>query len=43
MVRRFKAAIHGFTRTLTQELGERGIRVNGLVPGAIRTPKQDTM
>jgi len=38
-----KAAIHGFTRTLAQELGERGIRVNSLVPGAIRTPKQDAM
>ncbi|MEF3098107.1 SDR family NAD(P)-dependent oxidoreductase [Raoultella terrigena] len=38
-----KAAIHGFTRTLAQELGERGIRVNSLVPGAIRTAKQDAM
>ena len=38
-----KAAIHGFTRTLAQELGGRGIRINSLVPGAIRTPKQDAM
>lgn len=38
-----KAAIHGFTRTLAQELGDRGIRVNSLVPGAIRTAKQDAM
>ncbi|AJR00772.1 3-oxoacyl-[acyl-carrier protein] reductase [Enterobacteriaceae bacterium bta3-1] len=38
-----KAAIHGFTRTLSQELGARGIRVNSLVPGAIRTAKQDAM
>jgi NAD(P)-dependent dehydrogenase (short-subunit alcohol dehydrogenase family) len=38
-----KAAIHGFTRTLAQELGARNIRVNSLVPGAIRTPKQDAM
>lgn len=38
-----KAAIHGFTRTLAQELGPRGIRVNSLVPGAIRTAKQDAM
>lgn len=38
-----KAAIHGFTRTLAQELGARGIRVNSLVPGAIKTPKQEAM
>ncbi|MCS3770379.1 NAD(P)-dependent dehydrogenase (short-subunit alcohol dehydrogenase family) [Aeromonas hydrophila] len=38
-----KAAIHGFTRTLAQELGARGIRVNSLVPGAISTPKQNAM
>ncbi|QZA81725.1 SDR family NAD(P)-dependent oxidoreductase [Deefgea piscis] len=38
-----KAAIHGFTRTLAQELGARNIRVNSLVPGAIRTAKQDAM
>ncbi len=35
-----KAAIHGLTRTLAQELGPRGIRVNCIVPGAIQTPKQ---
>ncbi len=38
-----KAAIHGLTRTLAQELGEKGIRVNCLVPGAIRTAKQESM
>ncbi|QHM74495.1 Sulfoquinovose 1-dehydrogenase [Mixta theicola] len=38
-----KAAIHGFTRTLAQELGARGIRVNSLVPGAIKTAKQEAM
>lgn len=35
-----KAAIHGLTRTLAQELGPKNIRVNCVVPGAIRTPKQ---
>jgi NAD(P)-dependent dehydrogenase (short-subunit alcohol dehydrogenase family) len=35
-----KAAIHGMTRTLAQELGGRGIRVNSLVPGAIETERQ---
>lgn len=35
-----KAAIHGMTRTMAQELGERGIRVNCIVPGAIKTDKQ---
>ena len=35
-----KAAIHGMTRTLAQELGGRGIRVNSVVPGAIETERQ---
>ncbi|MGL4544348.1 MAG: SDR family NAD(P)-dependent oxidoreductase [Plesiomonas sp.] len=38
-----KAAIHGLTRTLARELGEKNIRVNSLVPGAIRTDRQDAM
>ena len=35
-----KAAINGLTRTLARELGERNIRVNCIVPGAIVTERQ---
>jgi len=35
-----KAAISGMTRTLARELGDAGIRVNALVPGAIVTDRQ---
>lgn len=35
-----KAALNGLTRTLARELGEAGIRVNCIVPGAIRTERQ---
>ena len=35
-----KAAISGMTRSLARELGEAGIRVNALVPGAIVTERQ---
>lgn len=38
-----KAAIHGLTKTLAREWGAAGIRVNGLVPGAIRTARQDAL
>jgi len=35
-----KAAINGMTRTRARELGEDGIRVNSIVPGAINTERQ---
>lgn len=35
-----KAAIAGLTRTMARELGPQGIRVNCIVPGAIRTERQ---
>lgn len=38
-----KAAIYGMTRSLARELGERNIRVNSMMPGAIRTARQDAM
>ena len=38
-----KAAILGLTRTLARELGERNIRVNSIVPGAVDTARQRAM
>ena len=38
-----KAAISGMTRSLARELGEFGIRVNALVPGAIVTERQTAL
>lgn len=35
-----KAAIEGMTRALARELGGDGIRVNCVVPGNVRTPRQ---
>jgi NAD(P)-dependent dehydrogenase (short-subunit alcohol dehydrogenase family) len=35
-----KAATHGLTRAMARELGQAGIRVNSLVPGAIITERQ---
>ena len=38
-----KAAVIGLTQTLARELGQYGIRVNCLVPGAIATPRQQAL
>ena len=35
-----KAAIEGLTRGLARDLGPAGIRVNCVIPGAVRTPRQ---
>jgi D-xylose 1-dehydrogenase len=35
-----KAAINGMTRTMAAELGPKGVRVNCIVPGAIKTERQ---
>jgi len=38
-----KAGIEGMTRGLARDLGSCGIRVNAIVPGAVRTPRQMEM
>jgi NAD(P)-dependent dehydrogenase (short-subunit alcohol dehydrogenase family) len=38
-----KAAISGITRTLARELGEDGIRVNAVLPGAVVTERQSAL
>ena len=35
-----KAAVRGLTRSLARDMGQHGIRVNSILPGAILTPKQ---
>lgn len=35
-----KAGIEGMTRALARDLGEANIRVNSVIPGAVRTPRQ---
>ena len=35
-----KAGIEGLTRGLARDLGVHGIRVNSIIPGAVRTPRQ---
>ncbi len=38
-----KAGIEGMTRGLARDLGKDGIRVNCIVPGAVRTPRQERL
>jgi NAD(P)-dependent dehydrogenase (short-subunit alcohol dehydrogenase family) len=38
-----KAAVEGLTRGLARDLGEHGIRVNTIIPGAVRTPRQQAL
>jgi D-xylose 1-dehydrogenase len=38
-----KAAISGMTRVLARELGDRNIRINAIVPGAIVTARQQAL
>lgn len=38
-----KAAIEGMTRGMARELGKYGIRANTIVPGAVRTPRQEKL
>ena len=38
-----KAAIEGLTRGLARDLGADGIRVNCVIPGAVRTPRQQEL
>ena len=37
-----KAAVHGLTRSLTQDFGKRGVRLNTVIPGWVMTERQRT-
>ena len=38
-----KAAIEGMTRGLARDLGPDNIRVNCIIPGGVRTPRQEAL
>jgi NAD(P)-dependent dehydrogenase (short-subunit alcohol dehydrogenase family) len=38
-----KAGIEGMTRALAREVGKYGIRANTVIPGAVRTPRQQAL
>ncbi|MBV6325073.1 SDR family oxidoreductase [Duganella violaceipulchra] len=38
-----KAAIEGMTRGLARDLGPHNVRVNCIIPGAVRTPRQEAL
>lgn len=38
-----KAAIEGLTRGLARDLGPHNIRINSVIPGAVRTPRQSML
>jgi NAD(P)-dependent dehydrogenase (short-subunit alcohol dehydrogenase family) len=38
-----KAAIEGLTRSLARDLGVHNIRVNAIIPGGVKTPRQDAL
>ena len=38
-----KAGIEGMTRALAREAGKYGVRANTVIPGAVRTPRQQAL
>ena len=38
-----KAGVEGMTRALARDLGRNGVRVNAVVPGGVKTPRQDAL